>query len=70
MPDEYTDDAEAIAISASHLAEDVASSKPNKKAIQISAEGLKKASENIKAIAVPVLATVTAILAFVSKFVH
>ncbi len=67
VPDEYGDDKEAVAVCASRLAEDVSRSKPNKKAIAISAEGLKKAAENIAGIAAPVLATVNAILSFVAR---
>ncbi len=67
VPGEHADDIEAVAISANRLAEDVSNPKPNKKAIQISADGLKRAAENIAAIASPVLVTVQAILAFVSK---
>jgi hypothetical protein len=66
VPAEQIEDAEAIAVYANRLAEDVSSPKPNKKAIQISAEGLQKAAATVAVVAPAVITTVQHILAFIT----
>jgi len=67
VPDEYAEDAEAIAVEASRLAEDVSRAKPNRRSIQISADGLKRAAQNLAAITPPVVTIVQSIVELVQK---
>jgi ADP-ribosylglycohydrolase len=67
VPEEHSDDAEAVAELARSLVENATKAKPNKKMFEITAEGLKKAATNIAAITPPVLATIQAILSFIEK---
>jgi hypothetical protein len=67
VPDENGDDAEAVANMAKNLIENATREKPNKPLVQISAEGLKKAAENIATIAPKVLLTAQAIIVFIKS---
>ncbi len=67
VPDEYAEDAEAVAVEAGRLAEDVSRAKPNRRSIQISADGLKRAAQDLAAIAPPVMTIVQSILELVQK---
>lgn len=67
VPDEYAEDAEAIAVEARRLAEDVSRPKPNRRSIQISADGLKRAAQNLAAITPPVVTIVQSIVELVQK---
>jgi len=67
VPDDFADDAEAVAEMARSFVEGATKEKRNKKLLKITAEGLKKAAENIASIAPNVLNTVLAIIVFVDK---
>lgn len=60
-------DAEAVAETARQLVDSVAKEKPNKTIVQITAEGLKKAAENIKAVLPDVIPIATQIVFSVLK---
>ena len=65
VPKENEDDAEAIANMAKSLIESATREKPNKPLVQISAEGLKRAAENVAVITPKVLLTAQAIIVFI-----
>lgn len=67
VPDDYADEVEAVTIEASRLAEDLSRDKPNKRSVMISAEGLRKAAENLAGIATPVVKIAGSIIALVLK---
>lgn len=67
IPPENADEAEAVAETAKDLIEKATKEKPNKPLVQISADGLKKAAENIAVITPKVLVTAQAIIAFVMQ---
>lgn len=67
VPDEYADEVEAVTIEAGRLAEDLSRDKPNKRSVIISAQGLRKAAENLAGISAPVIAIVESIIALVVK---
>ena len=69
VPNENADDAEAVASMAKNLIESATREKPNKPLVQISADGLKRAAENIAAIAPKVLLTAQAVIVFI-KALH
>ena len=59
MPQEKADDAEAVADAAKALVDAANKAKPNKATLQITADGLKKAAENIAAV-MPVVTGIAA----------
>lgn len=67
IPEENRDDAEAVAEMAKDLIEKATKEKPNKPLVQISAEGLKKAADNIAVITPKVLVAAQAIITFVMQ---
>lgn len=67
IPPENADEAEAVAETAKSLIEKATKEKPNKPLVQISADGLKKAAENIAVITPKVLVAAQAIIAFVMQ---
>lgn len=67
LPEEYADDAEAVAEMAKSLVENAAKEKPNRRINEVTAEGLKKAAENISKITPLVLTTVLEIISFIQK---
>lgn len=67
VPDEHAEDVEAIAVEAGRLAEDVSRAKPNKRSIQISADGLKRAAQNLAANAPLVMSIAQSIVELVQK---
>lgn len=64
VPTEHKDNAEAVAEMAKNLIEKATREKPNKPLVQISADGLKKAAQNIADIAPNVLVVAQAIITF------
>jgi hypothetical protein len=66
IPAENGEDAEAVAEMAKVLIEKATKEKPNKPLVKISADGLKKAAENIAAITPKVLLVANAIIAFIN----
>lgn len=66
-PSEHASDAEAVAETAKELVERASRKKPNKTLVQISAEGLKKAAENIQTVLPSVLPIAMEIVAFIKK---
>lgn len=67
VPGDFADDAEVVAEMAKSFVEGATKEKPNKKMLEITAEGLKKAAENIASITPQVLTTALAIIAFIDK---
>lgn len=67
VPTEKSEEAEAVAESAKGLVESVNKEKPNKAMVQISADGLKQAAENLAAVTPIVSAIATQIVAAVMK---
>lgn len=67
VPDDRADDAEAVAEMARSFVEGATKEKPNKKVLEITADGLKKAAENIASITPQVLTTALAIISFIDK---
>ena len=67
VPEEYADEVEAVTIEAGRLAEDISRDRPNKWSITITAEGLRKAAENLAGIAGPVTSIVSSIIGLVLK---
>jgi hypothetical protein len=67
IPPENADEAEAVAETAKGLIEKATKEKPNKPLVQISADGLKKAAENIAVITPKVLVAAQAIITFVMQ---
>jgi hypothetical protein len=67
VPAEKAEDAEAVADSAKALVEAANKPKPNKATLQITADGLKKAAENMAAVAPAVVGIATQIVAAVFK---
>jgi hypothetical protein len=67
VPDDLSDDSEAVAEMAKTLVENATKDKPNKRMFEITVEGLRKAATNIAVITPPVLTTVRAIIAFIEK---
>jgi ElaB/YqjD/DUF883 family membrane-anchored ribosome-binding protein len=65
VPSEYTDDAEAVRIKVEDLLTKANTDQPNRKVLQIDADGLKKAAENIASVADNVLLVVTKIIAII-----
>jgi hypothetical protein len=65
IPVKYIDNAEAVAEMAKDLVEKATKEKPNKPLVQISADGFKKAAENIAAITPKVIITAQAIITFI-----
>lgn len=65
VPSEYNDDAEAVRIKVGDLLTKANTDQPNKKVLQIDADGLKKAAENIASVADNVLIVVTKIIAII-----
>jgi hypothetical protein len=69
VPAEKADDAEAVADAAKALVDAANKPKPNKATLQITADGLKKASENIAAVLPTVVGIATQIVGAVFKLV-
>lgn len=67
VPSEKAEDAEAVADSAKALIDAANKPKPNKTTLQITADGLKKAADNIAAVAPAVVGIATQIVAAVFK---
>jgi hypothetical protein len=67
VPSEKAEDAEAVADSAKALVEAANKAKPNKATLQITADGLKKAAENIAVVTPAVVGIATQIVAAVFK---
>lgn len=67
VPSEKAEDAEAVADSAKALVDAANKPKPNKATLQITADGLKKAAENIAAVTPAVVGLATQIVAAVFK---
>jgi hypothetical protein len=69
VPPEKEEEAEAVADYAKELVETATAEQPNKTKMRISAEGLKKAAENLSEIAAPVLLIATQIADTILKYV-
>jgi len=69
LPQENKEDAETIADYTKSLVEASTKAQPNKKTIQITADGLKKAAENIAGVMPTVLAIATGIIKATFQFV-
>lgn len=67
-PSDKTEEAEAIAESAKALIEAANKDKPNKAMVQITAEGLKKAAENIAGVMPSVIVIASQIVAAIARF--
>lgn len=67
MSEEHTEDAEAVAEMAKNLVDNAMREKPNKRLIEVTAEGLRKAATNISLITSQVLVTVNEIISFIDK---
>ncbi len=65
VPDENADDAEVVAEMAKSLIENATKEKPNKKLIEISAEGLKKAAKDLAIIIPSVLLISEKLISFI-----
>ncbi|MBN1815589.1 MAG: caspase family protein [Anaerolineae bacterium] len=68
-PPDKAEDAEAVAQSAEALIEQASKEKPNRKMIEISGEGLKKAAQNLAGVIPTVLTIATQIVAAIARFV-
>ncbi len=66
-PAPKTSDATAVAMTAKQLVDTATVANPNKTFVQITADGLKKAAENIKAVLPDVISIATSIIASVFK---
>jgi ElaB/YqjD/DUF883 family membrane-anchored ribosome-binding protein len=67
IPPEQADDAEAVRLKAEDLLTKANTDNPNKKVLQIEAEGLKKAAENIASVAGNVVSVAEKIIAIVLR---
>jgi hypothetical protein len=67
VPQSLKDEAEAVATAAQMLVENAKAEKPNKPLLQISGEGLKKASENLSQLAPTLVGIASQIVAAVMR---
>ena len=67
VPDNQTEQAEAVADSAQAFVETAKADKPNKTLLQISGEGLKKAAENLAEVAPAVVGIAGQVIALVMR---
>jgi ElaB/YqjD/DUF883 family membrane-anchored ribosome-binding protein len=67
VPDNQTEQAEAVAVSAQAFVETAKADKPNKTLLQISSEGLKKAAENLAEVAPAVVGIAGQVIALVMR---
>jgi hypothetical protein len=67
VPDNQTEQAEAVAVSAQAFVETAKADKPNKTLLQISGEGLKKAAENLAEVAPAVVGIAGQVIALVMR---
>ena len=69
VPPEKSKDAEAVVETAKRLVDDVSKASPNKAMIQVTAESLKKAAENIAGVLPSILPIVEQIVVVIMKIV-